>query len=389
VPPTTLTQAEFLTNWITTWSAEMNVSVNLEPGDFALAVAEADVGMALTLQFFGQAVINFARAQTSTGVDLDSFYAQFGFTRLPGTFATGQVTFTTVSILTSPVYIPVGSTVQTPNGAITYTVIADNSLPTFNSSQQAYIIPIGQSSANVAVMATTTGTAFNVQAGQLTQVQSNIFGIASLSNTLAIQNGTNPETDAAFRTRFVAYINSLSKATEEAIFEAIDSLQTGLKIQLIANQFLVGNPPTSVINPYYGNIIALVDDGTGNPSSTLISAATAAVDATVAFGIQYQVLKPFIETPPFALQVAIGPSGVENTVIGNIQSAIVTYVNALPIGATVFLSQIIAIAQDADPNVTEVVPHSATINGLEANYVLTIYQETLITAENVSVTVAT
>ncbi len=70
----------------------------------------------------------------------------------------------------------------------------------------------------------------------------------------------------------------------------------------------------------------------------------------------------------------------------NVANAIIDYVNNLPIGATVYLENIVAIAKDADLNVVAVVTASTTINSLQEDLVLTDFQEALVTLSNVAVT---
>lgn len=391
---TTYTFDEYVQAWFNTYAQSANVTPNPVAGDPALALAEADASQAVVLQFMAVNVINFARATTSVGTDLDSWMADFAFTRLQSTYATGQVTMSTAVPATQIIYIPIGTVVQTAGGAITYTIVADNSLPTYNASQQAYYIPIGNSSCNVAVTASAPGASSNVQSAQITQLANTVFGIATLTNALAIQDGSNQETDAAFRARFVDYINSLSKATETAIYLAISNIQTGLKIGLFENVLAVGNPPTSFVDPDYGNIVALVDDGSGAPSVGLLNAVGTAVANTVAFGIQYQTLQPAILVPAIAFTLILvdNPSQSNAAIMSAAQVAIVNYVNALAIGggtaARLYITKIIDIASSANVNIQAVQAASTTINGLQADLVLQRWQEIVISITNVVVVIA-
>jgi phage-related baseplate assembly protein len=382
-----LTFAQYVQNWFNAYAAETGVSPNPRTGDPALAIGEADASQATVLQWMAVNVINFARASTSSGSDLDSWMADFGFTRLGASFATGTVTFSTAVDATQLIYIPVGTIVQTPGAAIQYQVVADNSQPTFNASKQAYYIPIGFTSCNVTVTSLVAGSSYNVQATMLSQLASTIFGISSTSNLSAIDDGTNAETDVAFRARFVDYINSLSKATETAIYEALISIETSLKVALFENVQAIGNPPTGFTNPYLGNIVALVDDGSGAPSTNLLAACTNAVAATVAFGIMYQVLPPAVVHPAIVVNIRIAANPTETTAVieSNVAIAIINYINALPIGSTIWLNKLIQIIIDSDPNVVTVEDNSLTIGGTGADYVLNSWQEALITISNVTV----
>jgi uncharacterized phage protein gp47/JayE len=380
----TKTFNQFVTQFLLAYAAQANVDPNIPIGDPIRALAECDASQAQVVQTMDEETVAFARAQTCTGLDLDSWMAQFAFTRLPAQAASGVMSFASASTTAQQIMIPVGTIVQTPGAAISYTVIADNSLPGFNSGNQAYIIPVGQQSVNVAVLANVPGNSYNVQADQLTQLVNTVFGISTVTNPVAIINGKAAETDAAFRARFVDYLNSLSKATRTAIAFAVESLQAGIKLQLIENQQAIGNPPTSLISPYRGNVIVLVDDGSGDPSESLLLAATTAVDTTIAWGVQYQVLPPAVVTPTITLNIAVDPNYAEAVVVAAVTQALFDYVNTLPIGSTVWISEIITISNDV-PGVLAIQDHSAKINGVETSLVLQLFEEAIVALTDISV----
>lgn len=361
----------FLNTWVTTWAAQIGVTQNLQPGKATLAIAECTVSQVTVLQFLAGAVAAFSRAQTSTGADLDSFMAQFGFTREPAGAGIGTVVFSTAVPATQQIVIPVDTIVQTPGGQIQYKVIADNSNPSFNAGLNGYVIPIGQSSANVTVQATQAGTAFNVQNGQLTQILNTIFGISSVTNPSAIIDGTNIESDAAFRKRFVDWLNSLAKGTYQALLLALEDVAGLTKVALYENVKAIGSPPTSFIYPNtphqyppMGNIVAIVSDGSNSPPGSLIQAAWNAVNVTRAFGIMFQVLPPQIVNLNINVAVRINGNADQATVYTNIQNAIIAYVQALPIGQTVSGAQLTSIALGADPAVLNV---QSGCSGLSVN----------------------
>jgi hypothetical protein len=72
-------------------------------------------------------------------------------------------------------------------------------------------------------------------------------------------NGSDAESDAAFRLRFVEYISSLAKATPAAVDYAITSLQLGLTDVIVENYDYAGN-----YKP--GSFYTVIDDGSGSPT---------------------------------------------------------------------------------------------------------------------------
>ena len=67
--------------------------LDLSVGSVLRALLEASASVALWLQWLIVLVLNMTRAATSQGPALDSWMADFSFTRLPAAAATGQITF--------------------------------------------------------------------------------------------------------------------------------------------------------------------------------------------------------------------------------------------------------------------------------------------------------
>ena len=80
-----------------------NSLLDLAVGSVLRAILEANASIALWMQWLMVQVLATTRLATSTGVDVDSFGADFGFARLPAVAATGTVTLSrfTPSISTS------------------------------------------------------------------------------------------------------------------------------------------------------------------------------------------------------------------------------------------------------------------------------------------------
>ena len=85
------------------------------------------------------------------------------------------------------------------------------------------------------------------------------------------------EFDGAFRARFRNFINSRSRATPLAIAYAISSIQQGLSHTVQENQDPSGETRM-------GCFVVTVDDGSGTPSTPLLSTVQAAVDAVRPIG---------------------------------------------------------------------------------------------------------
>ena len=351
---------QFVSDMIASWASSTGVAPQLMDGDPLLAFFQAVGSQDIFIESVILALIALTRAQTSTGGDLDTWMAQFNFTRLPADFAEGPLTVGVLSAHASATPLPVGTIIQTPGGAISYQVIADTTQAAYSASAGAYILAAGATSMTVSAQASVAGAGSNVQANQLTTFKNPVAGIDTVTNAAAITNGINAETDTAFRARFLLYLSSLARATLSAIESAIESVQQGLDYLVLDNTNVNG-----VFTP--GQFTVVLDNGTGSPPSSLLDAVSAAVGAVAGFTIQYNVIAPVLDTVTIVLNVEVAAGATSGTVTAAVQAALVAYINALPLGAELFLSDLVSAAQGVS-GVASVQLSSVTINGAAANF---------------------
>lgn len=374
---------QLVADMTTFWSNTIGIVPSLQTGDALYAIFQSVSAQLDFLQSQIQLVNNIARAQTSTDGDLDTFYAQFGFYREPATEAEGLATFSTTQPAATQVLISAGTIIQTTGGAIQYQVIADTEQAAWNAAYNAYVLPQGQTSINASVQALVAGANSNVIAGQLNQVASSLPGISNVANGAPIDNGENAQSDTDFRNSFVAYLDSLAKATEAAIFAAANSVMQGLQIALLENTTLNGTTLA-------GCFSVIIDNGTGSPPSSLINQVYAAVYAVRGFTIQPFVGGPTVVSGNIALVIDIAEGYVASAVNLAVQNAIATAVNMSAIGGyqgegTFYLSLI----EQAALSVTgcnAVKPGATTINGENSDVTLTKVQAVRTTVPQITVT---
>lgn len=372
---------QFVNDLQTQWANALKttgVVPALQDGDAILALFKAVSGQLVFLQALAQLANQVARAQTSNGADLDSFMAQFQFTRLPATFNTGQVTFGKLSPSTSNVTIPAGSIVQTPGGAAQYQVVADTSQPTWNGPLNAYVMAAGQTSLTATVQATVAGTPVAVAAGALTQIASSLPGIDTVTNGAAINNGLDAELDPAFRARFVQFLAGLAKATSAAILAAINGVQQGLTTSLLENVNVA-------LTTQLGAFVAVIDDGSGNPPAALLTTIFNAVNAVRGFTIQPAVIGVTKIIPTVQLNIRVAPGFVAATVQAAVQAAVVSYTNTIEQNAGFLFISGIEGAATAVPGCAAVQPGQTKINSANTDLALTAVQVPRIGAAQVSV----
>src|SRR5262249_26845251 len=106
----TYTFAEIVGNIATATQAACSSLLDFTVGSILRALAQATAAVVLWLQAIILQVLTLTRASTSVGSDLDSWCADFGFSRLPAVAASGSATFARFSA-TQQAVVPVGATV--------------------------------------------------------------------------------------------------------------------------------------------------------------------------------------------------------------------------------------------------------------------------------------
>lgn len=355
------------------------IILDFQPGAALRAVAEGFASICMWLQSIALQIMALTRAATSAGTDLDSWMADYNFVRLGGTFATGTVTFSVLSVSTASYFIPVGSVVMSADGTVTFEVTVDLTNSAYVATPVAgYKLAAGLSSITVPVQALATGTVGNVQAGALNQMVSAIPGIDAVVNAAAFTNGVPPETDPQFRSRFIAYIASLSEGTIGAVKFAVTSLQTGAQATVLENQ-------TQQLVVTSGGITVTVDDGSGSPPATFMTAAGLAVSAVRAGGVPFAVFPPIIINVVIVINLGTIFAGyVRTALIASVNTAVTTYVNTIPLGSPLTYAGLVQVIMNATPGLTGqgVV---VTINGGTADIAATLANVIKVSSANLTI----
>ncbi|CAB3784278.1 baseplate J/gp47 family protein [Pararobbsia alpina] len=340
--------------------------VDFTVGAVLLAIDEATAGVALWLQGLILQVAALTRAATSNGPDLDSWFAQFGFARLPAIAATTQESFGRFTP-TNQALISVGAIAQTADGTVQFTAIADTTNAAYSAAQNGYVLPAGQASVNVTVQCSTPGTAGNVSLGALNTLGTAISGVDYVSNAAAVTNGAAAESDAAARARFVLFIASLDAGTLQAVYNAIASVQIGMTGIIAENRQYNGQSQN-------GYFTAIINDGNGTATSTEIANASKAIEAVRPLCSTYGVHAPNQLNVTISLTITTASGFVHSTVAALVQAAISAYVNSIATtsdGATLPYSNIATQAYGVAgvTNVTGVL-----VNGGTADLSITFQQ---------------
>jgi uncharacterized phage protein gp47/JayE len=321
--------------------------LDLTVGSTLRAVLEANASIGLWIQWLILQVLRTTRAATSNGADLDSWMADLTLTRLPAVAATGTVTFSRFTPGMSAALIPAGSLVRTADGTQTFAVSVDTAQSSWSATSNGYVVALGAASLDLPVTALTPGLAGNVQAGTISLLASALPGIDSVSNLTTLQNGLDAESDDAFRSRFQNFIASRSRATPLAVGYAISSIQQGLNYTIQEN-----TDPSGL--PHMGSFLVTIDDGSGSPSTALLSTVQTAIDAVRPVGSIFSVRPPTVLTVGVSLIITVAAGASKAPVQALVGNAIGIYINSLPIGAGLPLTRLAQIAYSASAAVVNV-----------------------------------
>ncbi len=337
--------------------------IDLTVGSTLRALLEASASVGLWMQWLILQVLQMARAATSAGADLDSWMADFGLARLPGVAATGAVTFSRFTP-TNAALLPLGTPVKTADALLAFDVAQDATNATWNAALNGYLIPAGQVSVTVPVVAGLAGSSGNVQANTVTLISAAIAGVDTVTNALAFTNGIDAETDAALRARFQNYINTRAEATPAAVGYAVQSVQQGLTWTVQENVTSGG-----IYCP--GNFVVTVDDGTGSPGTTVLANVQAAVNAVRPVGSIFQVQGPSVVRANIALTVVEAHGTTHAQAAAAAGTALTAAADAGGMGVPFYYAQIFQVCLNL-PGIATV--ESVTLNGGTADLTVTAAQ---------------
>lgn len=359
----------FVANYINILQTSTPAIDDATEGSVALALAEATAANDIGIQSLSYHVYNVARLATSFGVDVDSFVGDFGLTRAPASFASTNTVVLTRSFASSTLSVAAGSIIQTTVGSIQFQLIADTAQPDWNVGADAYIFPIGALTMTVTVQAVVAGSAGNVLANTITQMVSGLTGVTTVTNTQPTAGGSDQETDAALKLRFQEYIESLGKATLQAIEAAIAGVQAGLTFQVVESEHFGGAP-------FLAGFTVVVDDGSGNIPAPTLTAVHNAVDAVRAAGISFEVHAPNNVTIGVTVTVTPNTGFTQTQVDTAVTAAITNYILGLGVGNTVNYINVAIAIQSAQINGINCVlaQIDLLVNGSNVNVVITDFE---------------
>jgi len=315
----------------------------------------------------------------ATGSSLDFLAALVGYKRIEARKATGIVTFSRSTPATSDIIIPAGTRVATSDESVIF------------KTTEAVVLKAGDTSVDAPIEAVEPGSAGNVATNTITKIIDPISGIESVTNPEPTSGGRDAETDEEFRYRIKTTIQSLGKATLDAIKAAVLCVEGVKAVKIEENDTMNdytaegGLPPKSFrvfvwggddqaiaqaifdakpagIRPY-GSVSAIAYDIDGNPH-------------TVYFERPTEV--------PIYIDVQVTTDGTEVTE-QEIKDAIKAYFDTLELGDDVIYNKVVAAVMsvpgvaDATVKIDKTSPPAGTSNITIADNEIAVTDDTKIT----------
>jgi uncharacterized phage protein gp47/JayE len=327
--------------------------IDVSVGSVLRAIIEANAAIVLWVQWLVLLALQATRASTCTGADLDSWMADFSFSRLPAATASGSATFSRFSGI-APTFVPAGMLLKTQDGLVSFTVSGDPSNPAWQPQLATYALAPGVLAIDLPIAAVVAGQAGNVLASTITMLASAVPGVDTVNNGTATNGGHDPETDQAFRSRFTNFFASRSRATIDAIGYAISLVGTDLSYVILENVDAVGNARP-------GNMLIVVDDGSGSLAEPLLTSLSLAVESVRPVGTTFTIQPPQTIQVQVSLSVLLPVDLSLSATQNELQSAIQSYIGSLSIGTSLSITRISQIAYQTEVRIINVA--NVTLNG--------------------------
>lgn len=192
-------QSEILSNMI-----DYTSSITTDVTDFTVGSAVRSMYDAFSIE--EELFYMLTMENINEGIE-KGLMASFGFEAKAPTAAYGNVT---IEFYTAP-----EQDFLVSKGTRFMTASQDQSL--YFQTTKAYTIPGGSTSFTLAVEANQTGSVGNVRAREISRSEANLYNVSSVYNTEDFLTGSDGETYPEALKRFAMYIESIGRATKNAI----------------------------------------------------------------------------------------------------------------------------------------------------------------------------
>lgn len=240
--------------------------------------------------------------------------------------------------------LPTSSTAQAITGSITIPYGTQIGVPGTTKryrTTETSVLSSTQNESLVHVESEISGNFGNTGANTVTELVTNVYGIASGNNTGEIQYGYDPESETEWKMRFSSYLKKLARGTRE-------SIQEGAKTTFISDTkgYVSESVTSALVSESTNNIVDLyIHNGTSQEVSTALIAAcekviSGYIDGTTGIiypgyksaGIPVSVKPSQFKLFNFDVQLTLYSGWSVATLSANVEANIKKYINSLDIG---------------------------------------------------------
>lgn len=287
-------------------------------GSVIRTMAEAAASAIEELYYYLSKFVMMFFISTSTGEWLDKRLGDLGMSRILGNKAFGTL------IIGRDTPSPIG--ISIPAGTV-----FENAKGTQFVTLEEGRIPVNFSTVEVRAEAAEKGSAGNLEANdKLSQVGIAVSGV-EWAKVITMNGGSDDESDADFRARVKPYLQSLGRATEDAIKYAIQTINGVSGVTLRPNY------------PEKGWFTVYLDSGT---SDSLLSEVRRRIDEYRGFTINFVVEKVQRVGVNVAMRVFVLADNDEILVKKAVELAVTDYINSLEMGEPLYTSGLVQTAMN-------------------------------------------
>ena len=276
----------------------------------------------------------------ATGSSLDFLAALVGYRRIVARKATGTVTFSRSTAATEDITIPAGTRVATSDESVVF------------KTTEVVVLQAGNTSVDAPIEAVEAGSAGNVAANTITKIVDPVSGIESVNNANPTSGGRDAETDEEFRYRIKTTIQSLGKATLDAIVAKVRNVEGVKSVKIEENDTMDDNTGSGGLPPKSFRVFVWGGDDSA-VAQAIFDAKPAGIQpygsiSATAYDIDGNPHTVYFERPTevaIYVDVQVTTDGTAVTE-QEIKDAIKAYFDTLELGDDVIYNKVVAAVMD-------------------------------------------
>lgn len=317
-------------------------------GSILLSWVESNSFVTLWLQEQLVKLLSIIRASTIADddrVSLDSWFKDFGYARLDGVAATGDLTISRKNPTAEGV-LPLNAEFSKENSTIIYGPVADLKNSYYHEDTKTYRLPIGTGGISIPVECKVIGQQGNTDANTITVLKTSLIGIETCTNPKAFISGRDAATNAQAKNDFIQFLLNYAKANE-GTFEYTLNNNANIKRYRIIPWY---NPILSI---QIGEVQIYISGDSPELPSGIIPAIAEEINAIKAAGIFISLLPAIVLPLDILIEVQLTTSDKES-VKQSIETAIKSYVMSIKIGDKVPYNYLYKVIYASDSRIKEV-----------------------------------